>query len=57
MSKKRFLLGTFVLTCTGFLSRILGFFYRIFLSHSIGAEGLGIVQLLSLIHIYGKWRQ
>ena len=45
MSKKRFLLGTFVLTCTGFLSRILGFFYRIFLSHSIGAEGLGIVQL------------
>lgn len=45
MSKKRFLLGTFILTCTGFLSRILGFFYRIFLSHSIGAEGLGIVQL------------
>ena len=45
MSKKRFLLGTFILTCTGFLSRILGFFYRIFLSHTIGAQGLGIVQL------------
>lgn len=45
MSKKHFLWGTFILTCTGFLSRILGFFYRIFLSHSIGAEGLGIIQL------------
>lgn len=45
MSKKHFLWGTFILTCTGFLSRILGFFYRIFLSHSIGAQGLGIVQL------------
>lgn len=45
MSKKRFFLGTFILTCTGLLSRLLGFFYRIFLSHSIGAEGLGILQL------------
>ena len=45
MSKKRFLWGTLVLTCTGLLSRLMGFFYRIFLSRTIGAHGLGIYQL------------
>lgn len=46
MSKKRFLRGTLILTCTGLLSRLIGFFYRIFLSHTIGAQGLGIYQLV-----------
>lgn len=46
MSKKNFFRGTFILTCTGFISRIIGFFYRIFLSHSIGAQGLGLFQLV-----------
>lgn len=40
--KRAFIAGTLILTATGFLSRILGFFYRIFLSRTIGAEGLGI---------------
>lgn len=39
-------LGTFLLTASGVLSRIIGFFYRIFLSHTIGAEGIGIYQLI-----------
>lgn len=34
------------MTVTGVLSRIIGFFYRIFLSRTIGAEGLGIYQLI-----------
>ena len=38
--------GTLLLTATGLLSRIIGFFYRIFLSRTIGAEGLGIYQLI-----------
>ena len=38
--------GTLLLTLTGLLSRIIGFFYRIFLSHAIGAEGMGIYQLI-----------
>lgn len=38
--------GTFLLTVTGLTSRIIGFFYRIFLSRAIGAEGLGIYQLI-----------
>ena len=40
------LTGTIVLTLAGFLSRIIGFFYRIFLSQQIGAEGMGVYQLI-----------
>ena len=38
--------GTIILTATGLASRIIGFLYRIFLSHTIGAKGLGIYQLV-----------
>ncbi|MEG1946400.1 MAG: polysaccharide biosynthesis protein [Lachnospiraceae bacterium] len=44
------LTGTLLLTITGLLSRIIGFFYRIFLSHTIGAEGVGIYQLIFPIY-------
>lgn len=47
MSKKYFLKGTLILTCAGLISRFIGFFYRIFLSHSIGAQGLGVYQLVT----------
>lgn len=50
MSKKHFIKGTLILACTGFLSRFMGFFYRIFLSHTIGAHGLGIFQLVLPLH-------
>lgn len=39
--------GTLILTATGFLSRIIGFFYRIYLSRLFGEEGMGIYQLLN----------
>lgn len=39
--------GTIILTLTGFASRFIGFFYRIFLSRLFGAEGMGIYQLIS----------
>ena len=38
--------GTFILTFAGILTRIIGFFFRIFLSRCIGAEGIGIYQLI-----------
>lgn len=38
--------GAILLTAAGILSRIIGFFYKIFLSREIGAEGLGIYQLI-----------
>ncbi len=43
--------GTLLLTIAGLLSRLIGFFYRIFLSQTIGAERMGIYQLTFPIHI------
>lgn len=42
--------GTLLLTAVGFFCRILGFFYRIFLSRTIGAEGLGLYQMIFPLH-------
>lgn len=39
--------GTFILTIAGILSRCIGFFYRIFLTRAIGAEGIGLFQLVT----------
>lgn len=47
------LLGTALLTLTGLTSRIIGFFYRIFLSHTIGAQGMGIYQLIFPVFALG----
>ena len=44
--KNAFLRGTLLLTIAGLISRIMGFFYRIFLANTIGAEGMGIYQLI-----------
>ncbi|MBS6397700.1 MAG: polysaccharide biosynthesis protein [Clostridiales bacterium] len=41
-----FLKGTLILTIAGLLSRFLGFFYKIFLAQALGAEGMGIYQLI-----------
>lgn len=41
------IVGTAILTITGFISRIIGFFYRIYLSRLFGEEGMGIYQLLN----------
>ncbi len=43
------IIGTFILTATGLITRIIGFFYRIYLSRLFGEEGMGIYQLLSPI--------
>lgn len=47
--KKRhpLIVGTILLTITGLVSRIIGFFYRIYLSRLFGEEGMGIYQLLN----------
>lgn len=50
MLKSSILKGTFILTIAGFLTRILGFFYKIFLSNALGAENLGIYQLIFPIY-------
>lgn len=51
MSEKHIILkGTFILTVTGFLSRLIGFFYRMFLSHTFGEENVGLYQLIFPIY-------
>lgn len=51
MSRKRAIIkGTFILTATGFATRFMGFFYRIFLSHTFGEEGVGLYQLIFPIY-------
>ncbi|MDD6798740.1 MAG: polysaccharide biosynthesis protein [Clostridia bacterium] len=37
--------GTFILTFAGLISKLMGFYYKIFLSGAIGAEGIGLYQL------------
>lgn len=44
--KNQLLIGAFILTLAGLFCRFAGFFYRIFLSHQLGAEGMGIYQLV-----------
>ena len=51
MLKNKLIRGTFVLTVTGLLTRFMGFFFRIFLSHTFGAEQVGLYQLI--FPIYG----
>lgn len=46
MLKKSFVSGAIVLMAAGLVVRILGFVYRIYLSNLIGAEGMGLFQLI-----------
>lgn len=39
--------GTLILTITGLITRIIGFYYRIYLSRLFGEEGMGIYQLIN----------
>ena len=45
--KNPLITGTLLMTASGIASRIIGFFYRIFLAQTIGAEALGIYQLIA----------
>ena len=49
--KNAILKGTILLTITGLITRILGFYYRICLADALGAEYLGIYQLV--FPVYG----
>lgn len=47
MKKNALMKGTLILTAAGIASRLIGFFYRIFLSRMFGAEGMGIYELIN----------
>jgi stage V sporulation protein B len=46
VKKSNIFKGTIILTLAGFITRFIGFFYKIFLSNTMGAERLGIYQLI-----------
>lgn len=50
MARKSFVGSAIVLMIAGFVVKILGFVYRIYLSNLIGAEGMGLFQLISPIY-------
>lgn len=52
MGKQSFLYGTLVLIVAGFITKILGFIYRITLSRIIGDEGMGLFQMAFPILIF-----
>ncbi|SEN35410.1 stage V sporulation protein B [Lihuaxuella thermophila] len=52
MSKQGFLYGTLVLAGAGFITKVLGFIYRIALSRIIGDEGMGLFQMAFPILIF-----
>ena len=49
--KNTLITGTAILVLTGLSTRLLGFYYRIFLSAQIGAEGIGLYQMIFPIYI------
>lgn len=50
MQKKLFLKNTLILTATALILRSVGIFFRIYLSNTIGAEGMGIYQLIFSVY-------
>lgn len=51
-SRHPLITGAAILTLAGIVTRLIGFFYKIFLSHAIGAEGLGIYQLVFPVYAF-----
>ena len=50
MGKKQIMQGALLLSASNLLSRLLGFFYRITMTKAIGAEGMGLYQLMMPIY-------
>ena len=48
-----FICGTVILTISNFLSRLIGFYNRIFLAGMIGAHQIGIYQLIFPVYLLG----
>ena len=44
-SKHPIITGTLILSIANITTRIIGFFYRVYLSRIFGAEGMGVIQL------------
>jgi stage V sporulation protein B len=50
INRKKILTGALTLTAAGVITRILGFVYRIYMSNLMGAEGMGLYQLIMPVY-------
>lgn len=50
MARRSLKYNAALLTATGFLVKLIGFFYRVFIANAIGTEGLGLYQLIVPIY-------
>lgn len=53
LQKKILVKGTLILTITSLSAKIIGFFYRIFLSRTFGEENVGLYQLIFPVYALG----
>lgn len=51
MFKSTIIKGALILTLANIITRILGFVYRIYMSNTIGAEGMGLYQLITPLYL------
>ena len=50
IKRKSIMVGALMLTAAGIITRVLGFVYRIYMSNTIGAEGMGLYQLIMPVY-------
>ncbi len=50
LKKKSLITGALILTVASIITKILGFIYRIYMSNTIGSEGMGLYQLIMPIY-------
>lgn len=53
MNKRAFYKNTAVMTATSLFLRLLGIVFRVFISNRVGAEGMGLYQLVFSVYILG----
>ncbi|MCL2620364.1 MAG: polysaccharide biosynthesis protein [Defluviitaleaceae bacterium] len=49
-SKRTLIMGALTLTAANIITRLIGFAYRIFMANAIGAEGMGLFQLIMPVY-------
>lgn len=54
MRKGTFIKNAFIMTGTALVLRTIGIFFRVYMSNKIGAEGMGLYQLIFSIYVLGS---